>query len=216
MAKDQRVLQAEALAAERGGRSIFTGVSFTLTPGMALTLTGPNGAGKTTLLRVLAGLGRLGGGRLLWAGEDALADRAAHGRRLTLIGHQDAIKTAFTVEQALVHEARIAGADPARAGAAMVALGLTHLAAAPIRILSAGQRRRVALARLPLARRPLWLLDEPTVALDHAGVAALGAVMAAHRAAGGIIIASSHLPLPLPDAAQLRFNVRPRADAQAA
>ncbi len=209
------MLQADDLAAERGGRSIFQGVGFTLTPGMALTLTGPNGAGKTTLLRVLAGLGRLAGGRLLWNGADALADRAAHARRLTLVGHQDAIKTAFTVSEALAHEARIAGVVPAHAGAAMVALGLSHLASAPIRILSAGQRRRVALARLPLARRPLGLLDEPTVALDHAGVAALGAVMAAHRAAGGIIVASSHLPLPLPNAAQLRFNVRP-GETQAA
>nr|WP_291299236.1 heme ABC exporter ATP-binding protein CcmA [Elioraea sp.] len=210
------MLQADALAAERGGRSVFAGVSFTLTPGMALTLTGPNGAGKTTLLRVLAGLGRAAAGRLLWSGEDAMADRSAHAARLSLVGHQDAIKTAFTVEQALAHEGRIAGVDPAHAGAAMVAMGLAHLAAAPIRILSAGQRRRVALARLPLARRPLWLLDEPTVALDHAGVAALGAVMAAHRAAGGIIVASSHLPLPLPNAAQLRFNVRPREDVDAA
>lgn len=210
------MLQADDLAADRGGRAIFSGVSFTLTPGMALTLTGPNGAGKTTLLRVLAGLGRISGGRLLWNGEDAGADRAAHAARLSMIGHQDAIKTAFTVAEALRHEARIAGADPARAEAAMAAMGLTHLAAAPIRILSAGQRRRVALARLPLARRTLWLLDEPTVALDHAGVAALGAVMAAHRAAGGIIVASSHLPLPLPNAAQLRFNVRPREEADAA
>lgn len=210
------MLQADSLAAERGGRSIFAGVSFTLTPGMALTLTGPNGAGKTTLLRVLAGLGRLSGGRLLWNGEDAFADRGAHARRLSLVGHQDAIKTAFTVAEALRHEARIAGVDPAHAGAAMVALGLAHLADAPIRVLSAGQRRRVALARLPLARRTLWLLDEPTVALDHAGVAALGAAMAAHRAAGGIIVASSHLPLPLPTAAQLRFNIRPREEADAA
>jgi len=210
------MLQADDLAAERGGRSIFSGVSFTLAPGMALTLTGPNGAGKTTLIRLLAGLGRASAGRLLWEGADALADRAAHALRLSLVGHQDAVKTAFTVAEALAHEARIAGVDPAHAGAAMVALGLAHLADTPIRVLSAGQRRRVALARLPLARRRLWLLDEPTVALDHAGVAALGAVMAAHRAAGGIIVASSHLPLPLPNAAQLRFNIRPPAEADAA
>ncbi|MDW8356269.1 MAG: heme ABC exporter ATP-binding protein CcmA, partial [Bryobacterales bacterium] len=163
------MLQAEELAADRGGRRIFEGLSFTLTPGMALTLTGPNGAGKTTLLRLLAGLGRPAAGRLLWQGEDALADRAAHARRLSLVGHQDAVKTAFTVAEALAHEARIAGVDPAHAAAAMVAFGLSPLADAPIRVLSAGQRRRVALARLPLARRTLWLLDEPTVALDHAG-----------------------------------------------
>ena len=210
------MLQADDLAAERGGKTIFAGVSFTLGPGMALTLTGPNGAGKTTLIRLLAGLGRIGAGRLLWEGEDALADRAAHARRLSLIGHQDAVKPAFTVAESLRHEARIAGVDPAHAEAAMVAMGIAHLAEAPVRILSAGQRRRVALARLPLARRRLWLLDEPTVALDHAGVAALGAAMAAHRAAGGIIVASSHLPLPLPNAAQLRFTIRPRETEAAA
>jgi heme exporter protein A len=210
------VLQAVDLAAERGGRTIFRAVSFTLAPGMALTLTGPNGAGKTTLLRLLAGLGRASSGRLLWEGEDALADRSRHARRLSLVGHQDALKPGFTVAETLAHEARLAGVDPAHAEAAMVAMGLSHLASAPIRILSAGQRRRVALARLPLARRRLWLLDEPTVALDHAGVAALGAVMAAHRAAGGIIVASSHLPLPLPNAAQLRFNVPQREGAEAA
>lgn len=197
------MLEARELAGERGGRVVFAGVSFVLAPGGALLLTGPNGAGKTSLLRVLAGLGRIADGVLLWNGRPALEDRLAHAARLALVGHQDALKPALTVAETLRHEARIAGGD---AKAAIAALGLEALADHPVRILSAGQRRRVALARLALgAARPLWLLDEPTVALDVAGVATLGRVLAAHRARGGMVVASSHLALPLEDAAELRL-----------
>lgn len=197
------MLEARELAGERGGRVVFAGVSFVLAPGGALVLTGPNGAGKTSLLRVLAGLGRLADGALLWDGQPALEDRLAHAARLALVGHQDALKPALTVAETLRHEARIAGGD---AQAAILALGLEALAAHPVRILSAGQRRRVALARLVLGTaRPLWLLDEPTVALDVEGVATLGRALAEHRARGGMVIASSHLDLPLDLAAELRL-----------
>lgn len=197
------MFEAQELAGERGGRIVFAAVSFALAPGGALLLTGPNGAGKTSLLRVLAGLGRIAHGALLWDGRPALEDRIAHASRLALVGHQDALKPALTVAETLGHEARIIGGDP---GAALAALGLDGLADHPVRILSAGQRRRVALARLVLgAARPLWLLDEPTVALDVAGVATLGRVLAAHRARGGMVVASSHLPLPLDDATELRL-----------
>jgi heme exporter protein A len=197
------VFEAQELAGERGGRIVFAGVSFALAAGGALLLTGPNGAGKTSLLRVLAGLGRIADGALLWNGRPAFEDRIAHAARLVLVGHQDALKPALTVAETLRHEARIVGGD---ADAALAALELQALAEHPVRILSAGQRRRVALARLVLgAARPLWLLDEPTVALDVAGVATLGRVLAAHRARGGIVVVSSHLPLPLDDAAELRL-----------
>lgn len=197
------MFEARELAGERGGRVVFAGISFALAPGGALLLTGPNGAGKTSLLRVLAGLGRIADGVLLWNGRPALEDRLAHAARLALVGHQDALKPALTVAETLRHEARIAGGD---AAAALPALGLEALADHPVRILSAGQRRRVALARLALgAARPLWLLDEPTVALDVAGVATLGRVLAAHRARGGMVVASSHLALPLEDTAELRL-----------
>lgn len=197
------MFEARELAGERGGRVVFAGISFALAPGGALLLTGPNGAGKTSLLRVLAGLGRIADGVLLWNGRPALEDRLAHAARLALVGHQDALKPALTVAETLRHEARIAGGD---AKAAIAALGLEALADHPVRILSAGQRRRVALARLALgAARPLWLLDEPTVALDVAGVATLGRVLAAHRARGGMVVASSHLALPLDNAAELRL-----------
>lgn len=197
------MFEAQELAGERGGRIVFAAVSFALAPGAALLLTGPNGAGKTSLLRVLAGLGRIADGTLLWDGRPALEDRIAHASRLALVGHQDALKPALTVAETLHHEARIVGGD---ADAALAALELDALAEHPVRILSAGQRRRVALARLVLgAARPLWLLDEPTVALDVAGVAMLGRVLATHRARGGMVVASSHLALPLDDATELRL-----------
>lgn len=197
------MFEAQELAGERGGRIVFAGVSFTLAAGGALLLTGPNGAGKTSLLRVLAGLGRVADGALLWQGQPALGDRVAHAARLALVGHQDALKPVLTVAETLAHEARILGGQ---AAAAIAALGLEPLAEHPVRILSAGQRRRVALARLMLgAARPLWLLDEPTVALDVEGVATLGRVLAAHRARGGMVVASSHLALPLDEAAELRL-----------
>lgn len=197
------MFEAQELAGERGGRIVFAGVSFALTAGEALLLTGPNGAGKTSLLRVLAGLGRVADGALLWQGHPALEDRIAHVSRLALVGHQDALKPALTVAETLAHEARILGGE---AAAAIAAFGLEPLAEHPVRILSAGQRRRVALARLVLgAGRPLWLLDEPTVALDIEGVATLGRVLAAHRARGGMVVASSHLALPLDDAVELRL-----------
>jgi heme exporter protein A len=197
------VFEARELAGERGGRVVFAGVAFALAPGGALLLSGRNGAGKTSLLRVLAGLGRIAAGALLWDGRPALADRVAHAARLALVGHQDALKPALTVAETLSHEARIVGGD---AAAALAALGLEALADHPVRILSAGQRRRVALARLVLgAARPLWLLDEPTVALDVEAVATLGRVLAEHRARGGMVVASSHLALPLEGAAELRL-----------
>jgi heme exporter protein A len=201
------MLEARDLACVRGERAVFAGLRFTLSAGGALLLTGANGAGKSTLLRLLAGLLTPAGGALLWDGEDALADRAAHARRLRYVSHADALKPALTARENLLFYARLWGGD---ADAALAALGLAPLADLPARVLSAGQKRRLALARLALsdaARRPapLWLLDEPTVGLDAAAVARLGALLARHREAGGMVAAATHLPLPLPHAAELRL-----------
>lgn len=194
------MLEAAELAAVRGERAVFTGLSFRLAPGGALLLAGRNGAGKSTLLRVLAGLLRPAEGKVLWAGGDALADRAAHAARLAWVGAQDAVKPGLTVAETLDFEAAITGG---RTEPGLAAFALEALADVPVRMLSTGQRRRVALARLALAPRALWLLDEPTLGLDAASVARFGALAAAHRAAGGLVVAATHLPLPLPDAAEL-------------
>jgi len=196
------VLEAEELACWRAERLVFAGLSFKLTPGEALLLTGANGAGKSSLLRVLAGLIPAAEGVLRWNGEDALDDRVAHGARLRYLGHQDALKPALSATENLDFYARLHGGDVATA---LDALGLTPLAELPARVLSSGQKRRLALARLALAPCGLWLLDEPTVGLDVASVARLGPLLVAHRARGGMVIAATHLPLPLPDARELRL-----------
>jgi heme exporter protein A len=203
------MLEAQDLACLRGERAVFAGLSFAVPAGGALLLTGPNGAGKSSLLRVLAGLLPAAAGTLLWDGADALAERAAHARRLRYVSHADALKPALTARENLRFYARLWGGGDAEA--ALAALGLGPLAELPARVLSAGQRRRLALARLALSdgaappAAPLWLLDEPSVGLDAAAVGRLGALLARHRAAGGMVVAATHLPLPLPGAAELRL-----------
>jgi heme exporter protein A len=196
------MLEARGLACLRGERVIFAEVSFRLNAGGALLLVGANGAGKSSLLRLLAGLLPPAAGTLLWDGADALADRAAHAARLRYLSHQDALKPALTARENLRFFARLWGGEVA---AALAALDLAPLAELPARVLSAGQKRRLALARLALGVAPLWLLDEPTVGLDTAAVARLGELLARHRAAGGMVLAATHLPLPLPDAGELRL-----------
>ncbi|WP_439551718.1 heme ABC exporter ATP-binding protein CcmA [Falsiroseomonas sp.] len=196
------MLEGRDLACWRGERAVFAGLSFTLPPGGALLLVGSNGAGKSSLLRLLAGLVPLAEGELLWQGADALADRVAHAARLRYLSHQDALKPSLSARENLSFYARLWGGD---VEAALDAVGLAELAELPARVLSSGQKRRLALARLALAPAPLWLLDEPTVGLDAASVERLGLLLAAHRAAGGAVLAATHLPLPLPGALELRL-----------
>jgi heme exporter protein A len=194
------VLSVTGLAAFRGERLVFADLGFIVPDGGALLLTGPNGAGKSTLLRVLAGLGRTEAGEVLWRGKSMLDDLAAHAASIAYLGHQDAIKLGLTAAENLRF-----GAAPGAVGRALAAVGLASLADLPARMLSAGQKRRLALARLVTRDASLWLLDEPTLGLDTASVERFGTMLAAHRAAGGVVVAATHLPLPLPDAAELRL-----------
>lgn len=196
-------LVARDLAVFRAERLVFRDLSFAIAPGAALVLAGPNGSGKSSLLRVLAGLLRPAAGSLFWQGRDALDDPGDHGRRVAYLGHQDAIKPGFTALENLRLAARLSGrpAEPA-----LAALGLEALADLPARMLSAGQRRRLALSRLCLSPAPIWLLDEPTLGLDTAAITRFGTLLRAHRSAGGIVVAATHVPLPLDGVAELHLS----------
>ncbi|MCQ8278223.1 heme ABC exporter ATP-binding protein CcmA [Acetobacteraceae bacterium KSS8] len=193
-------LQADSLTVLRADRLVLDGVSFTLAAGGALLLVGPNGAGKSTLLRALAGLCPLAAGTLFWQGENALRDPPAHAARIGFLGHADALKPGLTLRENLRLAAILSGrpVDPV-----LDAFDLAPLADLPARLLSAGQKRRTALARVLLGAAPLWLLDEPSLGLDAAAIDRLGAVLAAHRAQGGMVIATTHVTLPLPGAETL-------------
>lgn len=190
-------LEVQELCARRGDRPVFAGIGFALASGGALRLAGRNGGGKTTLLRILAGLGRAESGRVLWNGEPVAADREAHAARIGWLGHADALKPALTARENLEAALRVAGRDAAGLDAALEALSLSRLAGLPAGWLSSGQKRRVALARVLAGGARLWLLDEPTVGLDAASVAALEAAIAAHRGAGGMVVAATHTALDL-------------------
>lgn len=184
------LLTASNLALFRGERLVFRDLSFGLGAGGALLLRGANGAGKSSLLRALAGLTPLAAGAIRWDGEDALEDFCAHARRIAWLGHADAVKPALTVGEQVP--------EPA-----LRRMGLEGFAALPARLLSAGQKRRVAIARVIAADRPLWLLDEPTTALDAAACRRFLQCCDAHRSQGGMIIASTHMALDLPGAETL-------------
>ncbi len=186
------MLEADGLAVFRGERLVFADLAFSVPLGGALLLVGPNGAGKSTLLRLVAGLVRPEAGRLLWGGVDALEDPVSHAARVAYLGHLDALKPGLTAAENL----RPWGAREAVA-TALEGMGLASLADLPARMLSAGQKRRLALARLSLSSAPIWLLDEPTLGLDTASVTRLGGLLAGHRARGGVVMAATHLALPL-------------------
>ncbi len=199
---------ASGLACLRGERLVFAGLAFAVSSGGALVLVGPNGSGKSSLLRLMSLLLRPFRGELLWQGQPVSEDPESHRQRLRYVGHLDGIKPVLTCREALIFWAALDGApDPGgRAAAALDRLGLERLAEVPGRYLSAGQKRRLNLARLLLGSAPLWLLDEPTNGLDNAAIGQLEAALAEHRAGGGMVVVSCHTPLALPGASTLHLD----------
>jgi heme exporter protein A len=199
-------LHAHELALARGGRRLAQGLSFTLKGGEALLVTGPNGAGKSTLLRVLASLLAPASGRLSLDG----AGVEAPGLAAHYLGHAEALKGALTARENLEFwsEMLTMGDFGLSPDEALARVAMSHAPDLPVSYLSAGQRRRVAIARLLVAPRPLWLLDEPATALDAASQTRLAALMKDHLASGGIIVAATHADLGLP-ARELRLGAKP-------
>jgi heme exporter protein A len=200
-------LAVENLSVARGGRPVLSGVSFSLSGGETLVVTGRNGAGKSTLLRAIAGLLPHAGGRIALegAGEGGELAQSAH-----YLAHADGMKAALTVAENLDFWADYLGrANESRSrpvAEALGVVGLAHAGAAPFGALSAGQKRRAALARLLVAFRPLWLLDEPLTALDRASREKFAAAMRDHCALGGLIVAATHEPLGLAEAGELALG----------
>ena len=194
-------LSATGLGCVRGFRSVFNGLNLQLASGEALALTGPNGAGKSSLLRLLAGLLHPSEGRIALDGD---IDERAIPERAHYLGHLDAFKPALTVGENIEFWVHYLGGGPG-AAPALAAVGLDSLTGLPAAYLSAGQRRRLSLARLLAVQRPLWLLDEPASALDSAGQEMLAGLMRAHLAGGGMIVAATHGPLGV-EAKELRLG----------
>jgi heme exporter protein A len=201
-------LVADRLSSIRGGRKLFSELSFAVAAGEALLLLGPNGAGKTTLIRTIAGLLSPAAGAIRIDGGDA--ERSV-GEQCHYVGHLNALKSGLTVEENAAFWCRYLGARRDGLDVALEAFGLAHLRDIPAAYLSAGQKRRLSLARVLLAQRPVWLLDEPTVSLDSAARTALARAVEGHLAAGGVVVAATHAPLGLPNSRELHLGGRAEA-----
>jgi heme exporter protein A len=218
------LFEASRLVCVRSERPVFAGLGFAIAAGGALVLVGRNGCGKSSLIRLMAGLLPAVGGEMRWAGRPVAADWPAHQARIGFVGHADALKPALTVAENLAFWAAYgepAGEPPGEPAAervtrALAAFDIARLADVPGRFLSAGQRRRLALARLLVRDVPLWLLDEPRTALDHDAVHGLDRAIARHREAGGLVVLALHGGAHPPGAAVLdvgRFAAPPGAAA---
>jgi len=196
-------LNGIGLSCRRGERDVFAGVNFAVEAGAALTISGRNGAGKSSLLRMVVGLLPIAAGRLtLECGDPelSLAEQAHY------LGHQDALKGSLSVAENLRFWAGFFGVQSSDVSTSLETVGLGGLAGLPAAYLSAGQRRRLSIARLIAAPRPIWILDEPTSTLDAAAQARLAELMQAHLAEGGLILAASHGPIGLAGAQELRLD----------
>lgn len=188
------MLEVEALACQRGSRRLFQGLCFKLNPGELLHIQGSNGSGKTSLLRILAGLSHQDAGVVRWDGIDIRESNDEFVWHLLYLGHSPAVKDDLTVRENLLVTTRLSGLnpDPQHLDAALDATGMLTRSALPARVLSQGQRRRLALARLWIDKRPLWVLDEPFTALDVHATRLLEERMEKHLAEGGMIVLTTH------------------------
>jgi heme exporter protein A len=204
------MLEARHLDCMRGERMLFRDLSFRLDRGQLLRVAGANGSGKTSLLRIMCGLLAPSAGELLWQGQSIRAERDEYSRNLVFIGHLNALKDDLTALENLRFAAALCGmpADRQHTHAALDRFGVDHCAELPAKVLSQGQRRRVALARLALSPAvPLWILDEPFSALDAGAVSELELLLAAHVASGGMVVLTTHQEVQVVTQAVLRVDL---------
>ena len=207
-------LSAFDLACRRGGRDVFSGISFSLAGGEGLIVAGRNGAGKSSLLRMVAGLLRVAGGSLVLEGGDS---ELTVGEQAHYLGHQDALKPALSVGENLRFWSGFLGPNSANIGGPLAAVGLDSLADLPAAYLSAGQRRRLSIARLLAVKRPIWLLDEPTSTLDASAQSRLASLIQTHLNEGGLVMAATHGPIGLSSIRELQIDdARPAQTAEMA
>jgi len=204
-------LEGKNLGCMRGERLLFRDLNFAINGGEALVLRGANGSGKSSLLKIVATLLKQSAGDVRWQDRAISDDPDLYRRQIGYIGHLDAVKAALSVQENLQQWANIFcpgdTQNSARVENAMKIFDIPHLAMTPAQHLSAGQRKRVALARLLLKPARLWLLDEPTVSLDGDGVARLAHAIAQHREQGGLVMAATHIDLGLNDAQELTIEL---------
>ena len=200
-----KTFSGDGLACVRSNRIVFSGLGFSVSSGQALILSGPNGSGKSSLLRLMARITKPAAGRIIWNETDIEEDPETFFADMHYVGHRDAVKPVLTVSENLLFHATVRKGS-ANIDSALETVGLSALAGMPARMLSAGQTRRLALARILASPATIWLLDEPTIALDPPSVERLIAAIAKHRAANGIVVASTNAPLGIDDAENIDIS----------
>jgi heme exporter protein A len=210
------MLSAHGLTCVRGDRPLFSGVDLAVGAGEWLHVRGTNGSGKTSLLRLLAGLSQPEAGEVRWQGEPIARDAQDYRRALLFLGHHAAVKDELTGAENLRLAAQLDDVEvaPAEVLRALHRFGLKGREDLPVRFLSAGQKRRVLLARLMIRKAKLWVLDEPFTALDGRAVEMLGALVGEHLAEGGMAVITSHQPVPLAGGKVLELSLQPNPARQ--